>query len=51
MFAIKGTKMTIAELLECLDGNGLIITDYEELERTLQELKLHFEDRLPDLPK
>ena len=32
--------MTIKELLEILDGAGLVITDWEEIENMLDDLEL-----------
>jgi len=37
---MDGIKMTIYELLEYLDGRGLVVTDYDLIEEALSDQKL-----------
>ena len=38
--------MTIVELLDYLDGNGIIVTDYEMIEEALEGLQKHPDDEI-----
>lgn len=40
--------MTIRQLLDMLDGNGMIVTDEEEIERALRRRGLDPDDEIVD---